>query len=619
MTDHLKSITGSFIYSHFKYLCPYHTWLLLNIKLREDVPTPSDKLLMESGIKHEEQALVHFQKEYGDNCVVISGDEDLSAENNFKIRFEQTIEAMEQGKEIIYHGILLSTESFMNKIGYEDEDKKIFRGETDFLFRVDNQEGGGFGDYHYEVGDAKSSRSSKFCQQMQVTFYSWLLEHVQGIGPRCGRILTRPLGIEDEPVPFREELFLIDDYIWTLRTFLEEELREITEKEEKDFFYHTTGSCETCLYHDYCLKRAESSNDLCLLPDIKKIQKRHLNRVGIMDIKALTNASGAVLKEAAKATGVTYEGLGKLKLQAQSTVKNEPVSRGIYDSPHDACMAMTESELDLPENKDGTTSIDFTDKSLAHVYFDMESDPYSSVEYLFGIMVDEPGKKGRRKKGQAEFFTAENYSPDSEYGAFQGFLKRMDRIKKKYGDEGFVILHYAHYEPTHLMKLADKYKERDAELIEKVDYLNRRMVDLFKLIKKTYFLPVSSYSIKDVASCIKTLMKSMGRMGGHEWKKIQTIDELKRELKKSRWTKTEIMESADEVKRALKSFELDDEAMIFDASAEMSVVWFNLFLRSRKKMWLRLIQIYNEDDLIATRALVNWLLFMQKKTKRKRK
>ena len=101
--------------------------------------------------------------------------------------------------------------------------------------------------------------------------------------------------------------------------------------------------------------------------------------------------------------------------------------------------------------------------------------------------------------------------------------------------------------------------------------------------------------------------------------KIQTLDELKKELKKSRWPETEISESVNEVQRVMTSFELADESTIFDASAEMSVVWFNMFLQHGNRVWLKLIQIYNEDDLIATRALVNWLLFMQKKTKKKRK
>jgi len=615
MTDKQNSITGSTIYSHFRYLCPYHTWLLFNVELLKETPTPSDRLLMESGIRHEDQALRYFQKKYGDGCILIQGKEDLSQEQNIKLRSHQTLRAMEEGKAVIYHGILVGDESLLKGAENANENPTVLRGETDFLFRVDEESQGRFTGYHYEVGDAKSSRSSKFCQQMQVTFYSWLLETIQGVRPQCGKILTRPLGIENEPTPFKEELFLIDDHIWTLMSFLEEEFCEIMAKEEGEFFFHPKSSCETCLHYDYCRERASASNDLSLLPDIRKIQKRHLNKVGVREISDLPVASDSKLKKAARATGVTFQGLEKLRRQALSTVEKRPVSRGIFETPQEACMAITESELDLPGEKEGTTAIDFTDPALAHVYFDMESDPYSGVEYLFGLMVDHPGKGGRRRKGKAEFFTAHSYSPDEEYGAFYAFLKRMETIKNKYGDEGFAIFHYAHYEPTHLMKLAEKYQERSPGLIDRVDYLNRRMVDVYKLIKKSYYLPLSSYSIKEVAPCIKELMAKDGLKGGHTWKKLGTVQELEKELKKSRWSEKEISESIKDVKEMIKGFELEDEAMIFDASADMSIVWFNLYTERKKKIWMRLIEIYNEDDLVATRALVEWLLFMQKETR----
>lgn len=619
MIKRQTTLTGSTIYSHFRHLCPYHTWLLFNVGIQEEPLSPSDRLLIDMGISHEQEALVYFQKEYGDECVIISGKEGLSAEDNIQFRFEQTLGATEEGKSVIYHGVLKAEKKMVEGLDSIPQLLKGLRGETDFLFKTENNGERGFGGYHYEVGDAKSSRSSKFCQQMQVTFYSWLLETVQGVRPQCGRILTRPLGVEKQPIPFNEELFLIDDYIWTFKNFIEEEFAEILKKKEKDFFFHITGACESCSFYDYCMARAASSNDLSLLPDIRKIQKRQLNKTGIHDIDTLAKAEDDIFKEAAKATGVTFDGLKKLKLQAQSTVTIQPTPRGVFTSPREACLAITEYELDLPEDQDSTTSIDFSDNSLAHVYFDMESDPYLNVEYLFGIMVDEPGNKGRWKKGKAEFFVAKDLSPKAEFTAFQSFLRRMDKIRKKYGDDGYTIFHYAHYEPTHLLKLAEKYEERAAGLIDKVDYLNRRMVDLYKLIKKTYYLPVQSYSIKDVAPCIKMLMKNLGRKGGHEWKKIQTLDELKKELKKSRWPEKEIKESVDAVRQAIDSFDLADEAMIFDASAAMSIVWFNLFFQYKKRVWMKLIQIYNEDDLIATRALVDWFLFMQKGAKKRNK
>jgi predicted RecB family nuclease len=603
MTIVQKTITGSVIYSHFRYLCPYHTWLLFNVGLPEVIPAPSDRLLMESGIKHEEEALRYFQREYGDGCAVISSEDGLSDEEDIRARFERTLAAMSEGKPIIYHGILVPEDRLIHIPG---RGPMILRGETDFLFRMDGKGISRFGDYHYEVGDAKSSRSSKFCQQMQVAFYSWLLESIQGVRPQCGRVLTRPLGIEQGPSPFREELFLIDDHIWTLMTFLEEEFREVLQKKEGDFFFHPKGGCGTCPFHDHCLERATASNDLSLLPDIHKIQKRHLNKVGIRDIEALANAEDDVLQEAARATGVTFEGLAKIRRQATATVTSEATSRGAFDSPRDACLAMTAGELDLPGEKEGIKAIDFTDLSLVHVHFDMESNPYTGTEYLFGMMVDIPGRRG-----SPEFFTAHSYSDDDEFHALQSFIGRMDKIRNEVGDQGFAIFHYAHYEPTHLLKLAEKHRERSTDLIDRVDYLNRRMVDLYKLIRKTYYLPVSSYSIKDVAPCIRSLMEKRGLSGGHEWKKIQSLAQLEEELAGSGWSGSRIEESIHEVREAMAHFGLTDEAAIFDASADMSVVWFNLYVERKSPVWMKLIEIYNADDLKATRSLVDWFLFMQ--------
>jgi predicted RecB family nuclease len=614
MTYKQNTITGSVIYSHFRHLCPYHTWLLFNVGLTDVIPAPSDRLLMDTGIQHEDEALKYFQEQLGDECVEIPANEGRNREEDMVIRAEKTISSMKEGKQVIYHGILAPDMSLLEKVTGPLLSSIPMRGETDFLFRVDNDQNSQWCPFHYEVGDAKSSRSSKFCQQMQVTFYTWLLGHIQGVSPQCGRILTRPLNVEKMSVPFREELFLIDDYIWTLRTFLEEEFNEILQRNEDEFFFHPKGACGTCPFYDRCIEKAVAANDLSLLPDIRKIQKRHLNRVGVMEIESLADANDDILKKAAKATGVTFNGFNKLKLQAMSLMTEEPVSRRLFASPKSACLAITQGELDLPGQKEGVMALDFTNPALAHVYFDMESNPYFSVEYLFGMMVDETGKNGRRTKGPPEFHTAHTLSRAEEYRAFRSFLERMDELRDQFGEEGFIVFHYAHYEPTHLLGLADKYKDRSSDLIDRVDYLNQRMVDLYKLVRNTYFLPVRSYSIKEVAPCIKTLMEKKGLTGGHQWKKIHSFEELENALKNSNWPKAEIKDSLDDIKAVMKDFELKDPAMMFDPSADMSVVWYNLYVVRKKRVWMKLIEIYNEDDLNATRALVDWFLFMEGQT-----
>ncbi len=101
-----NTITGSVIYSHFRHLCPYHTWLLFNVGLTEVIPAPSDRLLMDTGIRHEDEALKYFKKKLEDGCVEIPAIEGRNRVEDMLVRAEKTIQAMQEGKQVIYHGIL---------------------------------------------------------------------------------------------------------------------------------------------------------------------------------------------------------------------------------------------------------------------------------------------------------------------------------------------------------------------------------------------------------------------------------------------------------------------------------------------------------------------------------
>jgi len=135
-----------------------HTWLLLNVALPEEVPAPSDRFLIQSGIKHEDEALQYFLKKYGDDCTVITGDESRSKEDNIAVRLDQTIAAMSGGRQIIYHGILAPDDRVIKVSGTPET--MIPRGETDFLFRVDKAGSGRFGGYHYQPFQTENGTGS---------------------------------------------------------------------------------------------------------------------------------------------------------------------------------------------------------------------------------------------------------------------------------------------------------------------------------------------------------------------------------------------------------------------------------------------------------------------------
>ena len=104
------------------------------------------------------------------------------------------------------------------------------------------------------------------------------------------------------------------------------------------------------------------------------------------------------------------------------------------------------------------------------VYFDMESDPFSETEYLFGLLVVEDGKE------RLEYFIAK--TPEEERKVFEKFMARMKQLLRD-GPE-LAIYHYHHYEPKHVERLVEKYG--GSSLLKDIQ---DHMVDLLPIIRKS--------------------------------------------------------------------------------------------------------------------------------------
>lgn len=115
-----------------------------------------------------------------------------------------------------------------------------------------------------------------------------------------------------------------------------------------------------------------------------------------------------------------------------------------------------------------------------------------------------------------------------------------------------VIYHYHSFESTHLRKLAERHGLRpDVE-----PKLFDNLIDLHRVLKDSVVLPIHSYGLKAVA-------KWLG----------------------FRWTETE-------------------------ADAAMSMLWFDLWLRTGNRDYLEWSIEYNEDDCRATEVVKEWLASM---------
>ncbi len=128
--------------------------------------------------------------------------------------------------------------------------------------------------------------------------------------------------------------------------------------------------------------------------------------------------------------------------------------------------------------------------SLGDLYFDIEGDHFyeeGGLEYLFGISYrDEGGDMVYRP-----FWAKDRIEERKMFSDFMEFV--LDRWNQ-YPD--MHIYHYAPYEPSAIKRLAS----RSALYEREVDSLLRsdRFLDLFSVIKETLVASVESYSLKDI-------------------------------------------------------------------------------------------------------------------------
>ena len=113
----------------------------------------------------------------------------------------------------------------------------------------------------------------------------------------------------------------------------------------------------------------------------------------------------------------------------------------------------------------------------------------------------------------------------------------------------FKIYYYTSYELRSIRKLKEKYGA-DKKLFDKI---TNNMVDLHKVITRCVVLPLYSYSIKPIAKYL-----------GFKWRDSK-------------------------------------------AGGAQSMFWYSRWLESGENKWKNIILEYNEDDVIATRVLKDWM------------
>jgi len=367
-----------------------------------------------------ERGLLHEEKMLGDLEYETVGDGTLEE------RFTKTVELMEAGVQRIYHGILL------------DED---MAGEPDLLERNDDKTSK-FGSYHYVPVDIKSAERVSEGMRMQLSFYADLLKRVQGRQPKYGYILNgsgAQIGCE-----LAESRELYEQII--------EEIREVLAGKMPE--PRLSSGCRQSPWFSECIALSEEKHDITLLYNIKTRTLAKLRALGVRTVEDAATMDVDQIHELDR--DLKRKTLVRAQLQAEALVEKTHFFR---------------KHIELPE-------------AATDIFFDIESDPLRTNDYLFGFLVrDEAGER-------YEYQLAE--SPEKEPDMWSEFLLWAAKLP-----EDFAVYHFGTFEKARLTALERRYGGSPD-----LDRLRERMIDLNEIVKDKVTLPLYFYGIKDIGRYI---------------------------------------------------------------------------------------------------------------------
>ncbi|NDJ53416.1 MAG: TM0106 family RecB-like putative nuclease [Chloroflexi bacterium] len=373
-------------------------------------------------------------------------------------------------------------------------------GLPDLLIRVDGPSD--LGDYHYEPIDIKRSTKIKDAYRLQLMLYMLLLEKAQGLRPK-GRLFLRPPKDHQGEALYVEERI---DFDWELFNSKFAELAALVRGEvEPDPFQ--ASICKGCVWRNICLPQVERTQDISLITGLKRSTWEDLRERGW---RTLSDVADLDPMQLTSIKGVGSKTAERLVFQARALVRNEPVQ---------------------------VTPIPLQPSRKA-IFFDIEGVPTEGIVYLLGTST----RRGNRLRYTYNLAQ----TPAQEEAMWRAFLERMN-------DTEGPIFHFGAFEKTTLRQLDERFgpDPRTAPLL-------RRLVDLEKIIKNCLYLPLTSYSLKQVAPWL-----------GFEWGKSQVKTGSDSIQIYTEWSKT------------------GDPALL------------DAILR------------YNEDDCQATAFIYDWLLTLE--------
>ncbi|MBI5369738.1 TM0106 family RecB-like putative nuclease [Candidatus Uhrbacteria bacterium] len=456
-------VTEKTFYQYLK--CP--NWIYFDAHaLEKNVREPLMEQLIDDGLIEEKQREIISDRQ---EIAEVTAEDPEEA-------FRQTLAFMREGRQTIFHGVLID---------------KHWIGHPDVLEKVEGKST--LRDFYYVAADLKRSRFLRDEFKFQGSFYADLLERIQKVKPQMGYVITPDRTVLKYPLaPF------VGEYELTLS-----EIEKIIAGKKPAHFV-TTG-CKQSPWFSSCVGESQTCDDISQLNRVWRQEVHLLEQAGVKTIAQLAASSVADLKR--RAPLVHPDRLEIMRDQAVAIKEHRHIIR--------RAMAFPESPVEL--------------------FFDIESDPLRDFDYLFGLLAVE-GKK----ESYHPFFAASPAQEKDMWEEFVGFIERHTDAP---------IYHYGWFEKEVVWRFMSRYGISAAAK----EALERNLIDVLERLRPAVILPLSFYSLKDIAAYL-----------GFHWR-------------------------AD------------------DASGANSVLWFEEWLKKKDQKRLQKILEYNEDDVRATAVLKQWL------------
>ncbi len=299
--------------------------------------------------------------------------------------YRQTLAFMREGRETIYHGVLMD---------------KHWIGRPDVLERVEGRSK--LGKYYYVAADVKRGQSIRDEYKFQGCFYAELLERITGTKPVKGYVINAN----------REVLgYMIEEFESEFHLSLSE-IEKILAGVRPPHF--VTSGCKQSPWFSECHTESKEYDDLSLLNRVWREEVRRLAEAGVDTISDLALKSVTELESIAP--DLNPNRLEVMRDQAIALKENRHMIR---------------HSVDLPD-------------SSVNLYFDIESDPLRDFDYLFGVLVktddeetyhsffaETPGEEGQMWKEFVSFIEQYIDAPMYHYGWFEQEV--VQRFAAKYG------------------------------------------------------------------------------------------------------------------------------------------------------------------------------------------